>query len=178
MTGTGIGISYITSSTPIWALRIEQCLSSAAVGLVALAGFRLASNIVKDRLQKILLLISAGLAICYSAPWLYPVLMVFGGVVTYTFDSVLAPREQMKMVMKKEEEKEKKKEEEKEERKEDEAEAKTATEVEVRSEAEADPQLRQRGSTSNDNSADEEKALDEVIKVCILYSVSLTVIYM
>ncbi|RUP44362.1 putative chromate ion transporter [Jimgerdemannia flammicorona] len=155
MTGAGIGISYITSSVPIWALRLEQGLSAAAVGLVALAGFRLGSSIAKDRLTKILLLISAGLAICYEAPWLYPVLMIFGGTVSYVFDTFVAWKTGKAAAKVKKEGGD---------RENDVKEANTATtsESEVKQLPEEDAQLKRRAAANaTDNAADEEKALED-----------------
>ncbi|RUS32192.1 hypothetical protein BC938DRAFT_476076 [Jimgerdemannia flammicorona] len=93
MTSVGIGLSFVSSTTPTWALRIEQGLAAAAVGLVALAAHRLATNVAYDRATKVLLLVSAGVAVCYDAPWLYPALMVFGGSASFAFDTIVERRQ-------------------------------------------------------------------------------------
>ncbi|RUS22751.1 hypothetical protein BC937DRAFT_87248 [Endogone sp. FLAS-F59071] len=72
---------------PIWTFRIEQGPGAAAVGLVALAGHRLATNIAYDHIAKVLLLISAGA--CYTAPWLYPAIMAFGGSASFVYDTIV-----------------------------------------------------------------------------------------
>ncbi|KAI8581328.1 hypothetical protein K450DRAFT_232528 [Umbelopsis ramanniana AG] len=82
MTGFGVAIGSV-SSIPLWATRLSQGLASAAIGLVAIAAWKMARSNAPDNITKLLLMISASISIMYSAAWLYPVLMIAGGIFTY-----------------------------------------------------------------------------------------------
>jgi chromate transport protein ChrA len=82
MTFAGIGISYI-SDMPLWAVYLQHGLSSSAIGLIISAAYNLSKKNAQDKITKILLISSASISILYSAPWLYPTLMLFGGISTY-----------------------------------------------------------------------------------------------
>ncbi|CAO3687035.1 unnamed protein product [Umbelopsis ramanniana] len=82
MTGFGVAIGSV-SSIPLWATRLSQGLASAAIGLVAIAAWKMARSNAPDNITKLLLMISASMSIMYSAAWLYPVLMIAGGIFTY-----------------------------------------------------------------------------------------------
>ncbi|GAB5586276.1 hypothetical protein Unana1_01176 [Umbelopsis nana] len=83
MTGFGVAIAHI-NSIPLWATRLSQGLASAAIGLVALAAWKMARSNTPDNTTKLLLMISACISVMYSSAWLYPVLMIAGGIVTYS----------------------------------------------------------------------------------------------
>lgn len=83
MTGFGVAIGSV-STIPLWATRLSQGLASAAIGLVAIAAWKMARSNAPDNLTKLLLMISASISIMYSAAWLYPVLMIAGGIFTYS----------------------------------------------------------------------------------------------
>jgi chromate transport protein ChrA len=82
MTGFGVAIAHV-SSIPLWATRLSQGLASAAIGLVALAAWKMARGNAPDNITKLLLMISACVSVMYSSAWLYPVLMIAGGIITY-----------------------------------------------------------------------------------------------
>lgn len=82
MTAAGIGISYI-SNMPLCAIYLQQGLASSAIGLITSAAYNLSKKNAQDKITKILLIFSASISILYSAPWLYPALMLFGGISTY-----------------------------------------------------------------------------------------------
>ncbi|KAI8815468.1 chromate transporter-domain-containing protein [Cladochytrium replicatum] len=89
MGGVGIGISSLSGALPAWVRALRDGLVSAAVALVALAAYRLGASLLKDRTTHIINLISFGLSInYYKQPWLFPSLMVFGGLTTYTMSYV------------------------------------------------------------------------------------------
>ncbi|KAI9204895.1 chromate transporter-domain-containing protein [Polychytrium aggregatum] len=83
MAAAAIGVSYLPEQLPLVVLKIENGLTSSAIGLTALAAYKLGTKINVDPLTQILGFISAAVAINYSAAWLFPVLMIFGGLVTY-----------------------------------------------------------------------------------------------
>ncbi|KAF9966803.1 hypothetical protein BGZ70_001217 [Mortierella alpina] len=91
MTVVGVLIANIKEGIPVWATRLEQGLASAAIGLVALAAYRMSTTLATDKLTRILALVAGGASALYTAPWLLPVIMISGGLVSYTFDAFIAP---------------------------------------------------------------------------------------
>ncbi|KAI8800143.1 chromate transporter-domain-containing protein [Cladochytrium replicatum] len=89
MGAVGIGVSGLSGSLPAWVRFVRDGLVSAAVALVALAAYRLGTSLLKDRTTHIINLISFGLSInYYKQPWLFPALMLFGGLTTFTMSYV------------------------------------------------------------------------------------------
>ena len=82
MTGAGIGVSLI-SNLPSYALYIQSGLTSSAVGLITISGFKLTNQIVKTKTNILLCCFSTCIAIYWSFPWLYPVLMIFGAFIGF-----------------------------------------------------------------------------------------------
>ncbi|KAG2189215.1 hypothetical protein INT44_004357 [Umbelopsis vinacea] len=95
MTGFGVAIGSVTS-IPLWATRLSQGLASAAIGLVAIAAWKMARSNAPDNITKLLLMVSASISILYSAAWLYPVLMIAGGIFTYGLHLLKSLREKPK----------------------------------------------------------------------------------
>lgn len=91
MTVAGVLIGDVSETIPLWATRLEQGLAAAAVGLVALAAYKMSTTLATDKLTRILALISGGASALYTAPWLLPVLMIGGGLTSWTFDAYLFP---------------------------------------------------------------------------------------
>ncbi|GJJ68468.1 chromate transporter [Entomortierella parvispora] len=91
MTVAGVLIGKIKSDIPLWATRLEQGLASAAIGLVALAAYKMSTTLATDKLTRILALVAGSVSALYSAPWLLPVMMIAGGLVSYIFDTFLQP---------------------------------------------------------------------------------------
>jgi len=91
MTVAGILIGDVSETIPLWATRLEQGLAAAAVGLVALAAYKMSTTLATDKLTRILALISGGASALYTAPWLLPVLMVAGGLTSWIFAAYLFP---------------------------------------------------------------------------------------
>ncbi|KAF9132547.1 hypothetical protein BGX30_012627 [Mortierella sp. GBA39] len=91
MTVAGILIGDVSETIPLWATRLEQGLAAAAVGLVALAAYKMSTTLATDKLTRILALISGGASALYTAPWLLPVLMIAGGLTSWIFDAFLFP---------------------------------------------------------------------------------------
>ncbi|KAF9356465.1 hypothetical protein BGX26_005239 [Mortierella sp. AD094] len=91
MTVAGVLIGNIEGTIPLWATRLEQGLASAAIGLVALAAYRMSTALATDKLTRILALIAGSVSVLYTAPWLLPVMMVAGGIISYIYDAFLTP---------------------------------------------------------------------------------------
>ncbi|KAF9926570.1 hypothetical protein FBU30_003857 [Linnemannia zychae] len=91
MTIVGILIGDVSDTIPLWATRLEQGLSAAAVGLVALAGYRMSTNLATDKLTRVLALASGGVSALYNAAWLLPVIMISGGSISWIFYSFVYP---------------------------------------------------------------------------------------
>ncbi|GMK58117.1 hypothetical protein CspeluHIS016_0501490 [Cutaneotrichosporon spelunceum] len=86
MLGLGLGISHIPDTLPAIVLALLTGLNAAAVGLIALAAEQLGRGAATDRLTLALVWLSASFGICYHAPWMYPVLIVAGGLSTLLWD--------------------------------------------------------------------------------------------
>ncbi|KAF7722078.1 hypothetical protein EC973_003727 [Apophysomyces ossiformis] len=91
MTIVGFFIGSINDGIPLWATRLEQGLASAAIGLVALAAYKMSTSLATDKLTRILALIAGSISALYTAPWLLPVMMIASGLVSYVFYSFVAP---------------------------------------------------------------------------------------
>ncbi|KAJ3083698.1 hypothetical protein HK102_000947 [Quaeritorhiza haematococci] len=94
MTLFALGVAALGGSNlPTWLMYIENGLTSSAVGLVALAAYKLGTKIITDNMGMGVALISASLTITVTGQaWLFPTLMVFGGVVAYVADVIVGPR--------------------------------------------------------------------------------------
>jgi putative chromate ion transporter len=82
------GIDYIGNSLPRFLIFIVNGLTSAAVGLVALAAYKLGSKILKDRIGIFISTFSCVVSINYSSSWILPALMAFGGIATIVFEFI------------------------------------------------------------------------------------------
>lgn len=88
MTGIGFAIKKIPNTRPDIVFALLTGLNAAAVGLVALAAYELSKKVAVDRITRVILFLSAGIASIVEAPWLYPVLMVASGATTFLADSI------------------------------------------------------------------------------------------
>lgn len=86
MTGVGFAVERIPSTLPNIVFALFTGLNAATVGLVALAAYQLSKKVVTDKATRLLLFFSGAIASCYESQWLYPVLMVAGGVTTLLVD--------------------------------------------------------------------------------------------
>ncbi|EPQ26472.1 uncharacterized protein PFL1_05794 [Pseudozyma flocculosa PF-1] len=86
MAAIGAAVKAFPDELPAIVLALFTGLNSAAVGLIALAAMQLARGAITDRLTRIIVLGSASFGICYHAPWMYPTLVVCGGLLTLVFD--------------------------------------------------------------------------------------------
>jgi chromate transport protein ChrA len=87
MIGLAIGVETILgNSIQNWVYGLENGLVSSAVGLVALAAYKLGNKILVDSVDQSLSLVAIIFAINYTTlPWLFPALMIFGGVISLSF---------------------------------------------------------------------------------------------
>ncbi|GAA5892932.1 uncharacterized protein JCM6883_007518 [Sporobolomyces salmoneus] len=86
VTAAGFGVQQIPSTLPGIVFALFTGINAATVGLVALAAHRLSNKVVTDQATRVLLLLSGAIASCYESQWLYPVLMVAGGLTTLLVD--------------------------------------------------------------------------------------------
>ena len=85
MAGLGRGVAKLGPFIPTYLHYLENGLTSAAVGLIALAAYKLSKKIITDKIDISLALLACVLSINYTAStWLYPSLMVFGALVSYS----------------------------------------------------------------------------------------------
>ncbi len=69
MAGLGVGVRSIPESLPRIVYALLTGLNAAAVGLIAVAAYQLSINAVTDSMTRLIVLGSAGIGICYHAPW-------------------------------------------------------------------------------------------------------------
>lgn len=74
------GVGAIGDELPLWLQYTANGLTAAALGLVALAAFKLSTRILNNPLHVVIGVLSATFAINFSQPWLYPVLILSGGI--------------------------------------------------------------------------------------------------
>lgn len=86
MAALGVGVSRIPDTLPGAVLALLTGLNAAAVGLIALAAVQLGTAAGTDRITILLVWLSGSFGICYHAPWMYPVLIVAGGITTLFWD--------------------------------------------------------------------------------------------
>lgn len=90
MLSLGFGVHHIPGTLPDVVFALFSGLNAAAVGLIALAAYDLSKKVITDPLTRIEVLLSAAFANCYESQWLYPVLMVAGGLATLILDTSIA----------------------------------------------------------------------------------------
>ncbi|KAF9537393.1 hypothetical protein EC957_008309 [Mortierella hygrophila] len=90
-TVAGLLIGDIKGDQPIWAIRLEQGLAAAAIGLVALAAHKMSRNLATDNLTRVLAMCAASVSILYTSAWVLPVVMISGGLISFVFDTLLSP---------------------------------------------------------------------------------------
>jgi putative chromate ion transporter len=84
MIGFAYGINEIGNSLPVWLQYVSNGLTSAALGLVALAAYKLSTKLLVSPLLVIIGVSSASLAVNFpTVPWLYPVMIAGGGLTTF-----------------------------------------------------------------------------------------------
>lgn len=86
MAALGAGVRDFPERLPPIVLALLTGLNAAAVGLIALAAYQLSKAAITDSITRLLVLGSASFGICYHAPWMYPVLVVAGGLSTLVYD--------------------------------------------------------------------------------------------
>jgi chromate transport protein ChrA len=85
MAGLGRGVAELGPSIPTYLHYLENGLTSAAVGLIALAAYKLSKKIISDKIDTSLALLACVLGINFTASaWLYPSLMIFGAFVSWS----------------------------------------------------------------------------------------------
>lgn len=86
MGGLGFGVKRIPETLPPLVYGLFTGLNAAAVGLIAVAAVQLSRHAITDWVTRLIVLGSACFGICYHAPWMYPVLVAAGGLLTLAWD--------------------------------------------------------------------------------------------
>ncbi|CDU25973.1 uncharacterized protein SPSC_06144 [Sporisorium scitamineum] len=86
MAALGAGVRKFPERLPPIVLALLTGLNASAVGLIALAAYQLSQSSITDAVTRLLVLASASFGICYHAPWMYPVLVFGGGLITLLYD--------------------------------------------------------------------------------------------
>ncbi|KAI8905595.1 chromate transporter-domain-containing protein [Gorgonomyces haynaldii] len=95
MTGFAYGVAQLANGLPGWALHLQNGLTSSAVGLVALAAYKLSTKILVDPLLVLIASVCACLAILITNfPYLYPIMMIGGGAIEYVRQYIVSKRQE------------------------------------------------------------------------------------
>ncbi|KAF8812271.1 hypothetical protein BYT27DRAFT_6412202 [Phlegmacium glaucopus] len=86
MYGLSLGVQRIGEHLPNPVYALLSGVNAATVGIIALAAVQLARKAITDPLTRILLAFGGSAGLCFSALWYFPVLLVFGGLVTLIWD--------------------------------------------------------------------------------------------
>lgn len=81
MTSAALLISFLEENTP-GALKFARFIQPMAIGFIIFAAQKTISKMVKTTEAMILMLISAFVSFFYSSPYIFPVMLIFGGLST------------------------------------------------------------------------------------------------
>jgi len=81
MTSAALLISFLQENTP-GALNFARFIQPMAIGFIIFAAQKTISKMVKTTEAMVLMLISAFVAFFYSSPFIFPIMLVFGGLST------------------------------------------------------------------------------------------------
>jgi chromate transport protein ChrA len=90
--GLAVGVGNIGDELLGPAYALLSGLSSATMGIVALAAVQLSNKAVTDEVPRVLVFFGGAAGMLYNSLWYFPALMVVGGVVTTVWDLRLAQR--------------------------------------------------------------------------------------
>ncbi|KAK7959601.1 uncharacterized protein PG986_004455 [Apiospora aurea] len=86
MLGLSIGVSNVGEALPGPVYFLLSGLNTAAVGIIALAAVQLSNRTFKDKLTRIIVLLTAPTGMLYNAAWYFPVLVFSAGCATIVHD--------------------------------------------------------------------------------------------
>lgn len=86
MYGLAVGIQSVGDTLPAPVYALITGLNAATVGIIALAAVQLSQKAIKDKLTRILVFFGATAGLLYNALWYFPVLMIWGGIITVIWD--------------------------------------------------------------------------------------------
>lgn len=81
-----LAVQNIGETLPAPVYAVLSGVNAATVGIIALAAIQLARKAITDPLTRLLVLFGGGTGLCYNALWYLPVLLVFSGLMTMTWD--------------------------------------------------------------------------------------------
>ncbi|WP_394343532.1 chromate efflux transporter [Hymenobacter metallilatus] len=79
MTGAGLTISYLDKEQ---VARLVQYVQPVAVGFVAYSAYKIAEKVIHTKTSVALMVVAAMLVYRFQVPWLMPILLLAGGLVT------------------------------------------------------------------------------------------------
>lgn len=88
MTLIVLGISYMDKAAFLHAL---QFVPAMAVGFIIAAAYQISKKVIRNKLTFILLLTSAIVTYFASSPWVFPILIIIGGIISYNFSEAFTP---------------------------------------------------------------------------------------
>jgi chromate transport protein ChrA len=89
MFGLAMAVRKFPSDLPDVVPPLFSGLNSAAVGLIALAGYSLSKSSGKTALTKLIVFLTGAIPTLYTSLWLFPTIIAGSGLLTWTSDEVL-----------------------------------------------------------------------------------------
>jgi len=80
MTAAAIGISQLQEKE--MSLAFTRFIQPMAVGLIAYAAYSISEKVIQSKLTFAIMLVSAALSYFFNSPFAFPVLLLFGGLIT------------------------------------------------------------------------------------------------
>jgi len=98
MFGLAIGVSRISTTLPSSIYSLLSGLNAATVGIIALAGVKLARKAITGPLTRLLLVGTGCAGICYNALWYLPVILITDGMITLSWALWCSSAVRMKII--------------------------------------------------------------------------------
>ncbi|KAM0751049.1 hypothetical protein T439DRAFT_380067 [Meredithblackwellia eburnea MCA 4105] len=86
MFSLALAVSHLPASLPPIVLALLTGLNASAVGLILSAATQLSRATAPSKSTKLILFATAGIGVCTQAVWLFPVLTIGGGLITFILD--------------------------------------------------------------------------------------------
>ncbi|MEN8247734.1 MAG: chromate efflux transporter [Bacteroidota bacterium] len=80
MTGVALGFTFLKSQSIF--IDMTHYIQPMAVGFIAYAGYRISVAVIESKSGIVVMILSAILAFMYASPYLFPFLIILGGVIT------------------------------------------------------------------------------------------------
>jgi len=85
-----LGISYMDTDAIHNAL---QFIPAMAVGFIVVAAYQISKKVIRNQLTIIILIASAIVTFYVRTPWIFPIIIIIGGIISYYFSEKFTPND-------------------------------------------------------------------------------------